>query len=213
MAIAWYLFCVGLVLFVSGDVITYNYERIFHSRRRSRPSATRCICRSIPFLIAGLIILVRSRNPGRDRAALIDALVITIGVGVLSWVFLMAPNATNAELHARSEATSIAYPLGDLLLGGMIVRLAVGRGSRTPAFYLLIGSVVALLLTDSKYAYILVTSTYNGSGSGLDLGWQLFYLLWAAAALHPSMRSLSEPGEEHTTGSSARASSCCRPPR
>ena len=52
------------------------------------------------------------------------------------------------------------------------------------------------MLTDSKYAYILVTSTYNGSGSGLDLGWQLFYLLWGAAALHPSMRSLSEPGGE-----------------
>ena len=101
------------------------------------------------------------------------------------------------RLHAAQKLTSIAYPLGDLLLGGMIVRLAVGRGSRTPAFYLLVGSVFALLLTDSKYAYILVTSTYNGSGSGLDLGWQLFYLLWAAAALHPSMRSLSEPGGEN----------------
>ena len=82
-----------------------------------------------PFLISGLIILVRSRNPGRDRAALIDALVITIGVGVLSWVFLMAPNASNTDFTLSQKLTSIAYPLGDLLLGGMIVRLAVGRGA------------------------------------------------------------------------------------
>jgi diguanylate cyclase (GGDEF)-like protein/PAS domain S-box-containing protein len=195
MAIAWYLFCVGLVLFVAGDVITYNYQRIFHTEAPFPSIGDAMYLAVYPVLIAGLIILVRSRNPGRDRAALIDALVITIGIGVLSWVFLMAPNASDAELNLLQKATSIAYPLGDLLLGGMIVRLAVGRGARTPAFYLLIGSVVALLLTDSKYAYILVTSTYNGSGSGLDLGWQLFYLLWGAAALHPSMRSLSEPGE------------------
>src|SRR5205823_10209312 len=99
------------------------------------------------------------------------------------------------------KATSVAYPLGDLLLGGMILRLAVGRGTRTPAFYLLVGSVVALLLTDSKYTYILVTSTYNGSGSGLDAGWGLFFLLWGAAALHPSMATLGQrvPEPERTT--------------
>ncbi len=196
VSIAWYLFAVGLLLFVSGDVITYNYERFFGEPAPFPSIGDALYLMVYPFLISGLIILVRSRNPGRDRAALIDALVITIGIGVLSWVFLMAPNATNTDFTLSQKLTSIAYPLGDLLLGGMIVRLAVGRGSRTPAFYLLVGSVVALLLTDSKYAYILVTSTYNGSGSGLDLGWQLFYLLWGAAALHPSMRSLSEPGGE-----------------
>jgi diguanylate cyclase (GGDEF)-like protein/PAS domain S-box-containing protein len=195
MAVAWYLFSAGLILFVSGDVITYNYQRLFHTEAPFPSIGDALYLGVYPLLVAGLFVLVRSRNPGRDRAALIDALVITIGIGVLSWVFLMAPNASNTDFSLSQKLTSIAYPLGDLLLGGMIVRLAVGRGTRTPAFYLLIGSVVALLLTDSKYTYILVTSTYNGSGSGLDLGWQLFYLLWAAAALHPSMRSLSEPGE------------------
>ena len=100
VAIAWYLFAAGLLLFVSGDVITYNYERFF--RTGAVPvDRGRAVSDVYPFLIAGLIILVRRRNPGRDRAALIDALVITIGVGVLSWVFLMAPNATNADLTLR----------------------------------------------------------------------------------------------------------------
>ena len=27
----------------------------------------------------------------------------------------------------------------------------------------------------------------------LDMGWMSYYLLWGAAALHPSMRELSEP--------------------
>jgi diguanylate cyclase (GGDEF)-like protein/PAS domain S-box-containing protein len=196
VAAAWYLFAAGLVLFVSGDVITYNYERIFQTVAPFPSIGDALYLAVYPVLVAGLVVLVRARNPGRDRPALIDALVITIGVGVLSWVFLMAPNASNSALSVLQKVTSIAYPLGDLLLAGMIVRLAVGSGNRTVAFYLLIGSIVSLLLTDSKYTYILVTSTYNGPGSGLDFGWQLFYLLWGAAALHPSMRSLSEPGRE-----------------
>ena len=38
-------------------------------------------------------------------------------------------------------------------------------------------------------ATILITGTYNGSGSLLDAGWGMFYLFWGAAALHPGMRS------------------------
>ena len=128
MAIAWYLFCVGLVFFVAGDVITYNYQRIFHTEAPFPSIGDAMYLAVYPVLIAGLIILVRSRNPGRDRAALIDALVITIGIGVLSWVFLMAPNATDAELNLLQKATSIAYPLGDLLLGGMISASASAGG-------------------------------------------------------------------------------------
>ncbi|HXY42307.1 MAG TPA: diguanylate cyclase, partial [Vicinamibacteria bacterium] len=195
--LAWSLFAAGLALFVAGDIITYNPELFFHAHNAPFPSIGDAAYLLVyPFLVAGLILLVRSRNPGGDRAALLDALVITIGVGVLSWVFLMEPNASDATQTLAQKATSIAYPLGDLLLLGMIVRLSMGMGKRSPAFFLLVGSVVALLLTDSKYAYILVTSTYNGPGSGLDAGWGLFYLLWGAAALHPSMRTLSEPGAE-----------------
>ena len=194
---AWYLFAAGLALFVAGDVITYHPEWFFHSDNAPFPSWGDAAYLAVyPLLVAGLLMLVRSRNPGGNRPALIDALVISIGVGVLSWVFLMEPNASDATQTLVQKMTSIAYPLGDLLLLGMIVRLAMGTGERPPAFYLLIGSIVALLLTDSKYTYILVTSSYNGSGSGLDAGWGLFYLLWGAAALHPSMRILSEPGIE-----------------
>ena len=121
VAAAWYLFAAGLVLFVSGDVITYNYERFFHTVAPFPSKGDALYLAVYPVLVAGLVLLVRGRNPGRDRPALIDALVISIGVGVLSWVFLMAPNATNSEFTLLQKATSVAYPLGDLLLGGMIL--------------------------------------------------------------------------------------------
>ena len=40
----WLLFALGQVFFVAGDVISYNYEKFFGTRRcRTRRSATRCI--------------------------------------------------------------------------------------------------------------------------------------------------------------------------
>ena len=41
--------------------------------------------------MAGLLLLVRRRNPERDRAGVIDALIMTLGLALLSWVALIAP--------------------------------------------------------------------------------------------------------------------------
>src|SRR5581483_716846 len=59
---------------------------------------------------------------------------------------------------------------------------------RTPAFLLLAASAVALLVSDDVYG---VGPTSYKSGDLTDLGWLLSYILWAGAALHPSMRTLS----------------------
>ena len=76
--------------------------------------------------VAGLVLLIRRRNPGRDSASLVDALIVTIGLAALSWVFLISPYAHDAALHLGTRLVSMAYPLGDILLLGVAVRMAVG---------------------------------------------------------------------------------------
>jgi diguanylate cyclase (GGDEF)-like protein/PAS domain S-box-containing protein len=51
------------------------------------------------------------------------------------------------------------------------------------------------MATDSAYNYALLKNTYNHQLI-FDAGWILYYLLWGAAALHPSMRSLEEGAPE-----------------
>src|SRR5919204_3674080 len=51
--------------------------------------------------------------------------------------------------------------------------------------------VVSLLVTDSVYGWLLLHGGYQ-TGGLLDGGWIVFYLLWGAAALHPSVGSLAE---------------------
>jgi diguanylate cyclase (GGDEF)-like protein/PAS domain S-box-containing protein len=186
--LAWWLFAAGQLLFFSGDVYTYS------NPDASFPSLGDAFYLAVyPVLMAGLLLLVKRRNPRRDPAALIDALILTIGVGLLAWVFLIAPNIHLTDISWLGKAVSIAYPLGDVLLLAAAIRLAVDAGKRAPAFYLLAGSIVCLLATDSAYNLALLKGTYDHSQLIYDLGWMAYYILWGAAALHPSMRVLEEP--------------------
>jgi len=146
--------------------------------------------------MAGLFVLIKRRNPRRDPSALIDALILTIGVGLLSWTFLIAPNIHLSGLSWLAQGVSIAYPLGDVLLLAAAIRLAVDTGKRAPSFYLLSGSIVCLLATDSAYNLAILKNTYNHGQLIYDLGWMMYYILWGAAALHPSMRMLEEQASD-----------------
>jgi diguanylate cyclase (GGDEF)-like protein/PAS domain S-box-containing protein len=189
---AWWLFALGQFLFFAGDLYTYSYPKLLGADV-GFPSAGDALYLAVyPVLMAGLFVLVGHRNPRRDRPALIDALILTIGVGLLSWVFVLAPNIHLQNIGWLAKGVSIAYPLGDVLLLAAAIRLAVDAGTRAPAFYLLVSSIVCLLATDSAYNIALLKDTYHHQ-LVYDLGWILYYLLWGAAALHPSMRALEEP--------------------
>jgi diguanylate cyclase (GGDEF)-like protein/PAS domain S-box-containing protein len=193
---AWGFMFVGQMLFVAGDFYTYSLTSLFGVNVGFPSPGDGLYLTVYPALMAGLLVLVRRRNPRTDRAGAIDSLILTLGIALLSWVFLIAPNIQLGG-DWLPEAVSIAYPVGDILLLAAAIRLAVDRGARTPAFYLLAGSIVCLLTTDSVYNRMLLVGGYHGQVI-LDVGWIFYYLLWGAAALHPSMRTLEQPAEGRT---------------
>jgi len=194
--VAWSLLAFGQALFLAGDFYTYSLTSLFGVQVGFPSPGDALYLTVYPALMAGLLLLVRRRNPRSDRAAAIDSLILTLGVALLSWVFLIAPNIQLGG-DWLPEAVSIAYPVGDILLLAATVRLAVDRGVRAPAFYLLAGSIVCLLTTDSVYNRMILDGSYDGQVI-LDVGWIFYYLLWGAAALHPSMRTLEQPAEGRT---------------
>jgi diguanylate cyclase (GGDEF)-like protein/PAS domain S-box-containing protein len=191
--LAWYLLAAGVLSFITGDLIYKVSNEIFHIEPPFPSMADWFYLAMYPFLAAGLLQLVRARTPGRDRPSLIDALLLTTALGLLSWVFLMGPYVHEADLSLVERLVSIAYPLGDVLLLAMLARLWSGGGLRTSAARLLAAGAIALLVADTLYGLIQLHGTWSDGGP-VDLGWIVFYSCWGAAALHPSMRSLSEPG-------------------
>jgi len=196
--LAWYLIALGQALFVTGDVLAYNYHALFGTPLPFPSIADPAYLAVYPITIAGLLLLIRQRNPGRDWASLIDAAIVTIGLALLSWVFLIAPYTHDASLSTLTKLVSIAYPLGDILFLGVAVRMAVGAGRRSPAYFLMVCAIAAVLLTDSIYGWIVLHGTYH-PGDPLDGGWIAYYILWGAAALHPSMKTVSQPATPRST--------------
>jgi diguanylate cyclase (GGDEF)-like protein/PAS domain S-box-containing protein len=198
----WYLIAAGQGFFVAGDVLSYNYSALFGTALPFPSVADAVYLGGVyPFTVAGLLLLIRRRNPGRNWTSLVDSLIVTIGLGLLSWVLLIAPYAHDSALHLGAKLVSIGYPLGDILMLGVAVRMAVGGGRRSPAYYMIIGAIASVLITDSIYGWIQLHGVYT-PGDALDGGWILYYLLLGAAALHPSMRSVSD--STATTGNLTR---------
>src|SRR5205085_2525270 len=119
---AWWLFVLGQFLFFSGDLDTYSYPKLFHTDVGFPSLGDGLYLTVYPALMAGMLLLVKRRNPRRDPAALIDAAILTIGVGLLSWVFLISPNIHLSGLSWLAKSVSIAYPLGDVLLPAAAIR-------------------------------------------------------------------------------------------
>lgn len=198
----WHLFALGQTFFVMGDVITYNYDRFFGTDLPYPSIGDFFYLAVYPCLVVGVLMLVRQRNPGRDREGMIDSLIVAIGIGTISWVFLMGPTAHGTGSTLIQKLVGMAYPFMDLVLLTVVVRLAIGAGKRPPAFFLMAGAAFALFLTDFVYSYFGVQGIVYPQTGYLEAGWASFYVLWGAAALHPSMASLSEraPDTERRLG-------------
>ncbi len=190
-----YLLAVGQGLFVASDVLAYNYERLFGTAMPFPSIADPFHLAFYPFLVVGMLLLIHERGEHRDRSRLIDALIVTLALATLLWVYLIAPYAHDHTLTLFARVTAIAYPSMDILVLAVVARLAAGSHRREPAFALLLSGAVVMLLTDGAYGWKLLDGGHT-TGGILDTGWGIYYVLLGTAALHPSMRQLSTPGPD-----------------
>ena len=188
----WIILAVGLALSTLGDWTWLLLARI---GEEPFPSVADALYLGGLVLVAVAIVdLVRGRIPGGDRAGIIDAFIVAIGVALVSWTFLMQPLVTDPFASIPEIGTALAYPAIDILLLGVLVRMFLVPGRRGLALNLLLTALTALLLSDFPYAVMVLQGTY-ATGNIVELGWLAAAVLWGAAALHPSMRRVAEPIE------------------
>jgi len=190
----WRALIAAQVIYLAADLTFYTLHFLVGSD--AYPSAADALYLGhYPFVIIGVLLLVRSRTRGSDFGSLLDAAIIATGFGVLSLVFLIEPNVDTEGMPLLARLVSAAYPVMDVLVLAAAARLVVGAGPRQTAFYLFTASLAVLLATDTAYAYAQTNGLYqinSLSGKLLDAGWLTFYLLLGASALHPSMRTMVE---------------------
>ena len=186
----WLLLAAANLTFAVGQISFLVLTEILKAKVPFPSIADAFYLATYPLYAAGMLIFIWSRSPDRDRRSLIDALTLTVGLALLSWIYLILPYVHNPGLSWLQKSVAIAYPLGDVLVLAMIARLIVPGAVRSRSVQLLTLGTVGLLASDVSFGLEQLHGTFR-SGSVVDLGWAVFYGAWGAAALHPSMTELT----------------------
>jgi len=185
----WYLFLAGQAFYTAAD-IAWNVVDTQYGGVPTPSVIDGLFLAYYPLVAVGLIALLRQRGGGRQSGTVIDALVTASAVGMVTWL-LVRPSVLDPALSPAATMVNLAYPLGDLVLLVLALRLAMGTGRRSRSFWLLVGSLVLTTIADLLYLVLSANATF-ASGSVTDILWLLGYLTFGAAALHPSMAQLGD---------------------
>jgi diguanylate cyclase (GGDEF)-like protein len=141
------------------------------------------------FLLGYVPLCAAMAGAGRSQGAgigpAIDAAILSVAAAAIMWFLVVGPALTRTDLSLPDAAVTVAYPLADLLVLGFLLRVVLDRPRATPSLGLFAVGVTTFLVADIAYSVLAARDAYT---SGVvDLGWIAGYLLWAAAACHPSM--------------------------
>ncbi|MEY9842060.1 putative bifunctional diguanylate cyclase/phosphodiesterase [Streptacidiphilus sp. EB103A] len=199
----WLLLAAANFAFAAGDT-SYNVLQNVVGEPNPFPSvADAFYLATYPLFAAGLFVFIRCRSVERDWGSLLDALTLTSGLALLSWIYLIEPNTRTVGTTWLEKAISIAYPLGDVLMLAMLARLLTGGSARTRSVQLLTVGTLGILVSDVLYGLYQVNGTWQ-VGTPMDLGWVVFYTAWGLSALHPSMVGLTQPVPRRPAGLPSR---------
>ena len=147
------LFAVGLGLYGLGNVLWSFW--IEHLQNPPIPS----ICDGLwlifyPLSYAGIVGFARVRGLRRLPAGVwLDAIIAGAGLAALGAALMFRPVLASATGSSAAVATELAYPIGDLLLAGLVVGVLALRGWRIDrAWALLGGGFLLLAVADCMYA-------------------------------------------------------------
>jgi signal transduction histidine kinase len=186
--LAWLLLAAGVGAFAVGDLIWGIYV---NEGKSPLPSLADPFYLSGYVLLAGgFLIAARRRFAERDPGAFLDAFILTASVAIVVWVYMIEPLRASSDASTFATVVSVAYPLADLMLLGVVARFLVGDAWRLRvfrtlalAFALILAGDMATTLDDIGHPTI-----SNHLANTMVLGG---VLLFGVAALDPGMRELT----------------------
>ncbi|MDH3683197.1 MAG: GNAT family N-acetyltransferase [Acidimicrobiia bacterium] len=189
----WLWFAAGLTSFLTADVIYYVLELGSPEGPPFPSVADPFYLMMYPLMIVGLTKMVRAVRPDDhgDAATFIDAAVVGIAMFGALWVLFVDTVFETGDHTTAALLTQLAYPVMDVALLAVAARLAVTLHLKHPPFALILGGLGSLAIADTAYGIYNAAGTFQ-TGLFIDAFWLAFYALFAAAALHPDVRS---PGQ------------------
>jgi diguanylate cyclase (GGDEF)-like protein len=202
-ATGWWLLAAGAALWVLGDA-TWTWIEDVAGQSGDGTAADPFYLAAYPVLSVALHLAARGRRRDGELAGLLDALSITLGAGLVLWVFVLEPAWSATQGPWPERVVVAAYPVGDLVVVLQLAALLTGPVRRSVALRLLTAAMAAVLLADAGYQLLASWPALAPLEPWLDPFWLGAYVLWGVAALHPSMVEVTDgrrrDGTEFTVG-------------
>ncbi|GAA0556923.1 hypothetical protein GCM10010172_44820 [Paractinoplanes ferrugineus] len=196
----WWFFAFGVGANVTGIPVSIYCQEAFGWITLPSP-ADPLFLLLYPACAAGLVVLIRRREPRGNWTALVDIATITTGVGLLAWVYVIKPVAVGQDIDIFGRAVQAAYPIGDLLLLALLSRLLRGGGSRGAPFWWITGSLGAFLVGDLAWVLIgdlgdvgAALESVRWLHRSIDMVFLVAFVLFGIGAQHAGAKDLSAPG-------------------
>jgi diguanylate cyclase (GGDEF)-like protein len=133
-------------------------------------------------LILAFVLLVMPGASGKATwRSLVDATLVAVSLAALSWYFVLQPVASATHLSTIGTASTLGYPLLDLVMIIVIVAALYRRADShipIPVFLLGLGTVF-IALSDTIYVHLVTVQGYDTTGNPVELGWVIGYALFA----------------------------------
>jgi len=199
---AWLLLIGGFGGWVVADLLYTVEQDFWRLETYPNPSDAIYLGAFVP-LAAGCLVIVRNRGTGRDLTALLDATIIATGAAVVAGVFLILPLTGDSELTGFGKVISSAYPLADVLVIAVIVRMWAAPGARSTSYRLLVSALGVTLAGDVIWD-VLARVDLTAAERWTDPWFLAGYVLVGFAACLPSMTTLTEQIPDKVEPASAR---------
>ena len=185
--LAWALIGSGVLAWALGNL--YYTAVLYDVDEPPIPSLADAGFLLFPVLaLTGALLLARTRARNLPKTLWTDGLIAALAVTSVSAAIVFETALHAAEGKPLAVATSLAYPLTDLVLIGVIVGALAGTGWRLDRTWVPLAlGVLTFWLADSLYLVQTAQGTYSAP-AWFDNGWTLGLLLIAFASWQPADR-------------------------
>src|SRR5215204_680368 len=175
---------IGILSFALGQIVFTYYEWVLQQPPPLPSLADVGFLSQYPFLLLGILLLPARPIPAASRARIaLDGLIIMTALVTLSWYFVLGPLVQQEGQTTLAKVVAVAQPLADIVLVACLLILASRPSEHNlrPALRLLALGLSLVVVADSNFLYQTLHETY-ATGSLLDVGWPLGYMLVALGA-------------------------------
>lgn len=193
-AMGWYFCAAGIFLNTTGIGVDFICMHYFGFTMRDYPRPADVFWLSIyPSVAIGISILAHRPGKSQDWASIIDSAIIITDLSLLAWIF--AISESTQQIHtATALLFVIAYPVGDLVLLGVLIRMLL-QGKGNASVRLIVISLILFLCGDLGWA---LAVKLNSIPDGLKFRtlqtlFLMAFLCFGAAALRQKKQEITSP--------------------